>query len=262
MFSAFTKHRDLLSLLVVREIRIRYARAFLGMAWALFIPLIMMVIFTALNFGRLLADGEKGNPYQGIPYSLFAYSGLLFWTHFATSLTTGTNSLVLAAPLIKKCSFPRETIPLSKVLSSVLDLLIGSLFLIVLMIWNGQTVGWSVLAIPLIFGFQLIFTSGVVLVLASANMYFRDVNYLTQVGVMLLMFATSVVYPITPKDDLAKVVLSLNPMSSFLDAYREILLLGQWPGPGLLIGVAGAIVFLFLGVMTFRWLSPHFAEEV
>ena len=169
MLRAIIKHRDLLSLLVVREIRIRYARAFLGMAWALFIPLVMVIIFSALNFGRLLSAGDQDNPYEGVPYSLFAYCGLLFWTHFASSLTTGTNSLVLAGPLIKKCSFPRETIPLSKVLSPILDLLVGALFLVVLMIWHGQSVGWSVLALPLVFALQLAFTAGVVLLLASAN---------------------------------------------------------------------------------------------
>ncbi|MEN8151240.1 MAG: ABC transporter permease, partial [Planctomycetota bacterium] len=246
-------------LLVVREIRIRYARAFLGMAWALFIPLIMMLVFSALNFGRLV---DPESPFAAIPYSTFAYCGLLFWTHFATSLTTGTNSLVTAAPLIKKCSFPREVIPLSKVLAPILDLLVGAVFLIILLVWHGLTPGWSLVLVPFIFALQLVFTSGVVLVLSAANMYFRDVNYLTQVGVMLLMFATSVIYPVTPPGTVAKVVLGLNPMSAYLNAYREILLLGQWPGPQLIVGVVGAFVSIAIGAMLFKRLSPHFAEEV
>ncbi|MHC4472081.1 MAG: ABC transporter permease [Planctomycetota bacterium] len=259
MIREFYRHRDLLSLLVVREIRIRYARAFLGMAWALFVPLVMMLIFTALNFGRLIPEG---NPYRGLPYAAFAYCGLLFWTHFATSLTQGTSSLVVAAGLIKKCAFPREMIPFSKILAAVLDLAVGAIFLGILVVWHGLGVGWPLLLVPVVFLLQLLFTAGVVLVLSSANMFFRDVNYLVQVGVILLMFATSVVYPVTPAGPTVGAILALNPMSTFLDAYREIVLLGRWPGLELLNGALGAYGSLALGLLLFRKLSPHFAEEV
>jgi ABC-type polysaccharide/polyol phosphate export permease len=259
MLREFATHRDLLTLLVVREVRIRYARAFLGMAWAIFVPLVMMLIFSALNFGRLIPDGS---PYQGLPYAAFAYCGLLFWTHFATSLTQGTTSLVSAAGLIKKCAFPREMIPFSKILAAALDLAVGAAFLALLVVWHGLPVGWPLLLVPVVLLLQLLFTAGVVLVLSSANMFFRDVNYLVQVGVILLMFATSVVYPITPVGPTAAAILSLNPMSAFLDAYREIVLLGRWPGPGLLVGFLGAWVALAIGILLFRKLSPHFAEEV
>ena len=97
MFAAFGKHRYLLGLLVIREIRIRYARAALGIAWALFMPLAMMAVFTVLNFGRLIADTSE---YKALPYSVFAYCGLLFWTHFATSLTQGTPSLVISSSVL------------------------------------------------------------------------------------------------------------------------------------------------------------------
>ena len=100
------------------------------------------------------------------------------------------------------------------------------------------------------------------LLLSAAHMFFRDVNYLTQVGVILLMFATSVVYPLPETHGATRVILSLNPMSSFLDAYREILVLGQWPGSGLIVGAVGAVVFFALGGWLFRKLSPYFAEEV
>ena len=229
------------------------------MAWALFIPLVMMLTFTALNFGRLIPEGSR---WYGLPYTAFAYCGLLFWTHFATSLTTGANSLVIAAGMLKKCSFPRETIPFSKVLAAVADVLVGGIFLAVLVLWHDRPVGWSMLALPFVFLLQVVFAAGVVLVLSAANMFFRDVNYLTQVGVILMMFATSVVYPITPEGTLAKVILSLNPMTTYLDAYREILLLGQWPGPALLIGVVGAAASIAIGYWLFRRLAPHFAEEV
>jgi ABC-type polysaccharide/polyol phosphate export permease len=252
-------HRDLLSLLVRREIRIRYARAFLGIGWALFLPLVMMVVFTVLNFARLVPEASR---YRDVPYPVFAYCGLLFWTHFATSLTQATPSLVVSASLLKKCAFPRGVIPLAKVLAPLLDLAIGALFLVGLMVWYRIPVGPGVLALPLILVLQLAFTQGLALLFSAGNMYYRDVNYLVQVGLVLAMFATSVVYPIELVNPTARAVLSLNPMSSYLDAYRDVLLLGRWPGPGLLVGAVGAAGSLVLGSLVFRRLSPRFAEEV
>ena len=252
-------HRYLLRLLVLREIRIRYARAALGVGWALFLPLVMMLVFSVLNFGRLIPETS---PYKGLPYTLFAYCGLLFWTHFATSLTQATPSLVVAGNLLKKCSFPHETIPLAKVLSAIFDLAIGAAFLIGLMLWHGSGVGLSLVAIPVVLLLQLMFTVGLVLLCSAANLFFRDVNYLVQVGVVLAMFATSVVYPVNVGGETAQTVLGLNPMSAYLNAYREILLLGRWPSTGLAVGVCGALISFVTGTLAFRRLSRRFAEEV
>lgn len=259
MFAALGKHRYLLGLLVIREIRIRYARAALGIAWALFMPLVMMAVFTVLNFGRLI---DEGSEYKKLPYSVFAYCGLLFWTHFATSLTQGTPSLVISGNLLKKCAFPREVIPLAKMLSGLLDLAIGAVFLVVLLWITDVPLRISAVAVPFILLLQLAFTAGLVLLLSAANLFFRDVNYLVQVGVVLGMFATSVIYPVTTENRVAGVILGLNPMSSFIDAYREALLLGRFPGPGLWVGALGAAAALLLGIFAFRRMSPRFAEEV
>lgn len=252
-------HRDLLSLLVRREIRIRYARAFLGVGWAIFIPLAMMAVFTVLNFGRLISPDSE---YSDIPYTVFAYCGLLFWMHFANSLTQATPSLVIAANLLKKCSFPREAVPVSKVLAALLDLAVGATLLLVLMLWKGVALGPSALAIPVILLLQVAFTCGLALVFSAGNMFFRDVNYLVQVGLLLLMFATSVIYPVEPGNETVKTVLSLNPMSSYLDGYRQALLLGRWPWAVLAPGAIGAALSMLLGILVFRKLSPRFAEEV
>ncbi len=259
MLAAFMKHRYLLSLLVIREIRIRYARAALGIAWALFMPLAMMAVFTVLNFGRLI---DETSEYKALPYSVFAYCGLLFWTHFATSLTQATPSLVVSGNLLKKCAFPRETIPLAKMISGLLDLAIGAVFLVVLMLIMDVPLRISALAVPLILVLQIAFTAGLVLLLSAANLFYRDVNYLVQVGVVLGMFATSVIYPVITEHPLANLILGLNPMSSFIDAYREALLLGRFPGPGLLMGALGSVASLCLGVLAFKRMSPRFAEEV
>jgi ABC-type polysaccharide/polyol phosphate export permease len=120
----------------------------------------------------------------------------------------------------------------------------------------------SALVVPLVLVLQIAFTAGLVLLLSAANLFYRDVNYLVQVTVVLGMFATSVIYPVVTDNSVANVILGLNPMSRFLDAYREALLLGRFPGPGLLVGALGAVASLLLGVLAFRRMSPRFAEEV
>ena len=168
-------HRDLLWLLVVREIRVRYARAALGALWALFPPLVMMAVFSVLNFGRLI-DAESDFAKMKIPYALFAFVGLLPWAHFATSLTQATPSLVLAGGILKKTAFPQEVVPLSRVFAALLDLGIGLLALGGLLAWEGiaPTAAW--LVVPAVFALQMVFTIGLALLLSAANMFFRDVN--------------------------------------------------------------------------------------
>ena len=258
MLNIARSHRDLLWLLIVREVRIRYARAALGAAWALFLPVFMMGVFTVLDFSRLVPGSS---PYARFPYAVFAYCGLLPWMHFSTSLTQATPSLVSSRDLIKKSAFPREVIPLAKVLAGLLDLGIGAAFLVGLLAWHDIPIRATVLAVPVLFLVQLAFTTGLALLCSAGALFFRDVNYLVQVGVVLAMFATSVVYPIQVSTPWVQSVLSLNPMSAFLDAYRGAILLGQWPGGELLPGVVGAVLALVVGATVFRKVSHRFAEE-
>lgn len=254
-----SRHRDLLWLLVMREIRIRYARAALGAGWAVAVPVVTVLVFTGLRFSRLL-DASDG--FAAVPYPLFAYCGLVPWSHFATSLTQATPSLVNLRDLLRKSAFPREVIPLSKLLAALLDLTIGAVLLLVLLVAYGRPPGPSALAVPLILLLQLAFTAGLALLLAVGNVYFRDVNYLLQVGIVLLMFASPVVYPLPPERGATATLLRWNPMASYLTAYREALLLGSWPGDTLLPGALGAAASLGLGLAVFRHVSARLPEEV
>lgn len=258
MLRDFLAHRDLLVLLVRREVRIRYARAALGAVWALFLPVSMMVVFVGLNFGRLLPEGSGFPPRM---YPLFAYCGILPWTHFSTSLTQATPSLAASRDLLRKSAFPREFIPLARPVAALLDLAIGLVFLAALLAAYGVHPGLPVLAVPLVFLLQFAFTVGLALLLSAGNLYYRDVQYLLQTAVLLGMFVTSVLYPVAIARDEVGWLLELNPMTSFLDAYREALLLGQWPWRTLVPGAVGALVSLLVGVGVFRRLSPGFAEE-
>lgn len=260
MIRNLVAHRDLLWLLAVREVRIRYARAAIGVAWALFIPLVMVGVFTVMNFGALVPEGSD---YAAVEYPVFAYCGILPWTYFAMATTQSTSSLVNSAALLKKSAFPQEVIPISRVMAATLDFAIGAVLLGGLMWHYGIGLTAPALAVPAVLLLQMAFTLGVALLLSAGNMFFRDVAYLVQVGLLLGMFATSVVYPIPTNNPDVATVLKLNPMSAYLDSYREALLLGRWPAlETLLPGVLGAVIALGLGVIVFRRASRRFAEEV
>jgi ABC-type polysaccharide/polyol phosphate export permease len=264
MISALVRHRDLLWLLTVREIRIRYARAFLGAGWALFMPIVMMATFTVLSFDRLV---PADSPFRksGIPYSAFAYCGLVAWTHFSTSVTQATPSMVVSRDILRKSAFPKSVIPLAKVLAALLDLVVGATFLVALMIWKDIPIRATAFAVVPVLVLQVLFTAGVVLLTSAGNMFFRDVNYLVQVGVVLAMFATAVVYPVDPAtihQPVIRWLLAWNPMSSFLDCYRHALLLGEWPWGRLVPGIVGTAVSLLLGGGLFRAVEHRFVEEV
>lgn len=252
-------HRDLLRLLVVREVRTRYARTVLGVAWAMFPPLLAAAVFSAIDLGRMIGGSS---PWSDVPYPAFAFCGLVFWGHFAQSLTSGTSSVALARDMLHKSKFPAELIPLSKVLAWLMDLGIGFLMLLVLMAWKTGGVPATAALVPLVFAMQLAFTIGLVLFLSALNLFFRDVQFVLQVLVTILMFASNVVVPVDGASGWAARAIALNPMVSYLDAYRTLLFLGRVPDAASLVpGAVGALAALALGLAYFRRVSPRFAEE-
>jgi ABC-type polysaccharide/polyol phosphate export permease len=186
-------HYDLLRLLVVREVRVRYARAALGMAWAVFLPVVMLLIFASLDLGRLF---DADSAYRSVPYPAFAFTGLIFWMNFQQSVLTGTSSLAVAHDILHKSRFPAELIPLSRILAWLLDLLIGVVLLSILMLWYGAEWHATALLVPVVFLFQITFTVGVALLTSAVNLFFRDVHYMLQALMPLLMLASNVAWPL------------------------------------------------------------------
>jgi ABC-type polysaccharide/polyol phosphate export permease len=257
-------HRDLLWLLVLREIRVRYARTVMGVAWAAAVPLVLAALFASLGFARLV-DG--GSPFAEVPFSAFALCGLVPWQAFAGTLATATGSLVNSRDLLRKSAFPREVIPLSRVLAGLPDMAVGFGVVLALVAWEcpAGSLGWACLGLLPVVVLQIIFTAGLGLGLSVANLFYRDVQYLLQVGLLVLMFASAVVVPIEGLSVRAQSVLQWNPLAAYMAAYRDSLLLGSWPweAPTLRLAVAtvGAFASLAIGVAVFRASSRRLAEE-
>lgn len=249
--------RELLFELAHRDVRIRYKQTLLGAAWAVFTPVLMMLLFTQI-FARV-AKIDTG----GIPYPIFVYCGLLPWQFFAACLKGSVESLTRNSRLVTKIYLPREVFPLSIVLSSLVDFAVAGVVLAGLMAWYGFAPPTAVLfALPVIFGVQVVFTIGMCLLLSMGNLFYRDVKYIFEVGLLVWMFATSVVYPMPTSGGWA-FVLALNPMTHIIDAYRHVLLLGQLPDP---LGLTYAtLVAGMIAAYALRWFHEAeylFAEMV
>jgi ABC-type polysaccharide/polyol phosphate export permease len=248
--------RELLYELTTRDLKIRYKQTLLGTAWALFTPLVMMFIFTQI-FARVAKVDTAP-----IPYSIFVYCGLLPWQFFSTSLKSSVDSLTRNRLLVTKIYMPREVFPISQVLSAFADFLVASVVLAALMLWHGIAPAPTAWFLPVIILVQTSLTIGLALLLSMGNLFYRDVKYLFEVGLLLWMFATSVIYPIQVVGPWAW-ILTLNPMTPIIDAYRSVLLSGQMPDPvGFTYASFVAVGSLLIGMRWFHESEYQFAENI
>jgi ABC-type polysaccharide/polyol phosphate export permease len=251
------EYRELLYRMTARDLTLRYKQTAMGFGWAVFMPLLNTAVFSVIFMRIAPIDTD------GIPYPMFAFTGLLAWNYFSSSLRFAVNSLASNAVLVGKVYFPREIFPLSAVLVSAFDCLVASTVLVLMMIYYQQPVGWPVLALPVVFAVQSMLTLGLGLILAMANLFYRDIKYLFEVMITIWMFATSVLYPVAGVGGWAGVLLQVNPMTPIIDAYRSVLFRETLP----LTAPFALATILSLLVLALGWLSFHrsefdFAENV
>jgi lipopolysaccharide transport system permease protein len=248
--------RELLISIVRRDLTVRYKQTVLGFAWAVFVPLLNMLVFTAVftRVVRLQLD---------VPYPIYAYVGLVPWTFFAAALNASTASLVGNTALINKVYFPREVFPFSTIVLTFVDFMVACSIFAVLMAYYRIVPGWTALLVPVVVIVQLAFTTGLGLLLAMGNLYYRDVRYLTATILTVWMFATSVVYPVEQVGGTLGKLLSLNPMTPIIGAYRSLLLRHELPplGPFAAASIV-AFVTLAIGWIVFHRSEHRFAELV
>ena len=242
------EYRELLVRMTSRDLLLRYKQTVMGFGWAVFMPLVNTAIFSVI-FTRVAAIDV------GMPYPLYAFCGLIAWNFFSSALRFSVTSLTSNPSLVTKVYFPREIFPFSAVLVSLVDFAVSALVLVALMWWYGVAPGWSLALLPLVVASLVIFTAATALLLAMGNLFYRDVKYLFEIVIAFWMFATSVVYPIGRVGGRLGLLLTLNPMTHVIDAFRAVILDGRAPGPAFAITTAAAIV-LFGGA----WLLFHAAE--
>ena len=251
------EYRELLYFLTWRDIKVRYKQTVLGAAWAIIQPFCTMLVFS-IFFGRLAKM-----PSDGIPYPIFSYAGLVPWMFFASGLSQSSNSLVGSANLITKVYFPRLTIPISTVLSGVVDFALSFLVLLAMMLYYGVKPTWNILWLPLFLLLALVTALGVGLWLSALNVQFRDVRYVVPFITQFWMFATPIAYPSSLLHEPWRTVYGLNPMVGVVEAFRWALLGSSTrPGPIIAVSVIAAVAILIGGAFYFRRMEKTFADVV
>jgi lipopolysaccharide transport system permease protein len=243
------QYRELLFQMTKRDLMLRYKQSVMGFGWAIFMPLINTVVFTLILNRAVPID-------TGMPYPLFAFTGLLVWNFFASSLKFAVNSLTTNVSLVTKVYFPREIFPFSAVIVCLVDFAVASLVLVVMMFYYHVVPTWQYVWLPLVLAIHIAFTTGVALILAMSNLFYRDVKYLFEIVVTVWMFATSVLYPVDHIGGKIGLVMRLNPMTPIVDAYRNVLILGRSPFTPDLAWAAG----ISIGTLCIAWLYFHRAE--
>ena len=250
------RHRDLAFFLVWRDLKVRYKQTAFGAGWAILQPVLLMLVFSAF-LGRV-----AGISATGIPYPLFALSGLVPWTLFAQSLTGASNSLVNNQNLIAKVYFPRLLLPLSAVASFVIDFLIATAVLVVAMLIFGRVPPLTFVWVPLLGLYTVLVALAVGLWLAAINVRYRDVKYAIPFVIQVWLFASPVAYSIDLVPERFRVLFSLNPMTGAIDAFRWAALGGAPPGATVLISAAATLVILVGGLAYFRRVERSFADTI
>jgi len=255
-FRDLWEYRELLSVLILRDIKVRYRQTVLGGLWALLQPLTAMAIFTVV-FGKLARM-----PSDGHPYALFVYSALLPWTFFANAVGASGNSLIGSAALISKVYFPRIIIPVASVGSGLVDFAISAALLFLLMPVYGVALTVHLLLLPVLMAVLMLVTLGVGMLLSALTVAYRDFRYVVPFMVQVWMFATPVVFPASLVPGKFRWILLLNPMSGVIEGFRSAIL-GKVPDyGGLGASFLLAAVFFLAGVAYFGKVERRFADII
>jgi lipopolysaccharide transport system permease protein len=248
--------RELFYFLMWRDIKVRYKQTALGAAWALFQPLLLMLVFTVFLGGQGLSP-------KGIPYPVFALAALVPWTFFANAVTGGANSLVGNPQLISKVYFPRILIPTAAALSFLLDLGISFILLLVFMaIYGISPSDHAVLVIPVAL-YVAIVAVGAGMLLGALNVRYRDVRYAVPFLIQFWLFASPVAYAFSVANGKYRWILAFNPMVAGIGGFRSALLgQGGVPLSVAAVSIASGLILTVVGFIYFRLVERGFADVI
>ncbi|NVJ86798.1 MAG: ABC transporter permease [Algoriphagus sp.] len=253
-FKELWRYKDLLYFLTLRGIKARYAQSILGVSWAIIQPLFTTVVFTLVFGGLAKVDSD------GMPYILFSYLALWPWNYFSGTLTESANSLIQNANMITKVYFPRMVLPLSALLSKMLDFTIAFVVVIFMLIYFKQVPGWGVLFTPLLILQLLMCSLGIGMFLSALAVKYRDVKHALTFLVQLLLYAAPVVYSTSAVPVEYQKIYILNPMVGVIEGFRAAFLNRPMPWDWIWPGSIVAVVVFVFGMMYFRKMERTFAD--
>ena len=248
-------YKELLKSNIKKEIRGKYKGSFLGILWSFINPLLTALVY-AIIFPFILKTSQDH-------YVTFLIIGILPWNFFVTTINQGTTTVLQNGSIIKKVYFPREILPISIVGSNLVNFIISCLIIFLFLIFSGIGFSPYILFLPLIILVQTIFQMGIVFITSAINVYVRDAEYIINFILNMVFYATPILYSSSLFPEKIAWLLNLNPMTTIIICYRDILYYQSMPHlKSLLVVLAASLVLLWIGIKIFKKLEKGFAEEV
>jgi lipopolysaccharide transport system permease protein len=250
-------YHELIYILSWRDIKIRYKQTVMGASWGIIRPLVTTIIFTVV-FNRI---AKLQNP-SAAPYILMVSAGMLPWQFFASALGETSNSIIGNAGLISKVYFPRLIIPLSSIVTSLVDFLVAFIIIIVMMIWFQFVPGWQIIFLPFFIMLLIASALGVGLYLTALNVKYRDFRHLIPFVIQIGLYVTPVAFSSKSIPANWRIWYSINPMAGIVDGFRWCLLNDTLYWPGLAISIGITLFLLINGLRFFRRMEKNFVDDI
>ena len=256
MIKEIYAYREMIFSMVQKDLRGRYKGSFLGFLWTFINPLLQLLVYN-LVFSIILRSGVD-------KYYLFLFVALIPWIFFSSAITGGSVSVIAQKDLVKKIYFPNEVIPISYVTSCFVNMLLGFVVVIGVVIYSGVHISpLALLCLPVVMIVEYFLALGIAMITSAVTVYFRDLEHILTIIAMAWMYITPVVYDIEICPTEYRWIMHINPMTSVIIAFRDILYYGRVPEMmTLLEAVVLGVVFLLIGCLVFRKLRRRFAEEL
>lgn len=248
------EYRTMIASLVRKDLRGRYQASVLGFLWTFIVPLCQLIIYTLVFSVIMRSTVEK--------FYLYLFVALIPWNFFSSCLTGGSSCILQQQSLVNKIYFPREVVPIAYVTSSFVNMLYCEIVVILVSLFSGVVFSpLGLLCLPLVMAVEYILALGITLIFSALDVYFRDLEHILGIVSMAWMFLTPIMYDMSIIPENLKPVFMLNPMTSIVMAYRDILYSGSVPHLGTLGIAAGmGLFFCVIGFLVFGKLKRRFSE--
>lgn len=248
-------YREMLSNLVKKDLKVRYKGSFFGFLWTFLNPLLQLIVYTIVFSTIMRVNIEK--------FYIYLFVGLIPWIFFTTCIQTGSVSIIMNKDLIKKIYFPRIILPIATVNSAFMNMFYSMIVVFVTLLVSGVGISKYILLLPVAMGIQYILVLGMTFIFSSLNVYFRDLEYILNIIIMIWFYLTPIVYSVDMIPEKYRSLYFLNPMTNIIIFYRDILYYKRMPSfvsfGGILIYGIGMII---VGYFVFEKLQRNFAEEL
>ena len=249
------RHRELIGILVAKQLKLRYRGTVLGFVWTLLSPLLLMLVYTLVFSVYFRLDMEH--------YPAFLFTGLLPWLWFASSLQQGVTSILDGAGLVTRSQFPAEVLPVVTVLANTVNFLLTLPLLFAFLLAFRVQLGPPLLVLPVLIALEFLLGLGLVLIAAAVNVRFRDLQHIIVHLITVLQFLTPIFYPMSLIPDAFRPWAYLNPLAILMDAFHDVLYRNQMPNaPALLALFVLSCVVLSLATAMFNRYKQTFAEAL